>query len=165
MCMGVTAGAYILTLFAVCCSHICYGAWIIILADSYSWWRLLVLQLKYKERVLGLILVSPLCKGPSWTEWLYNKVLLPSLSYARSYITKSCALILSIYRFCRICFISMEYVAWWRSVCWNVTLVRYCLDVTFQSRLHSFKLLCGSLFELCIICRKFVAVQKSQNQT
>ncbi|XP_057431855.1 protein NDL2-like isoform X2 [Lotus japonicus] len=47
MCMGVTAGAYILTLFAM----------------------------KYRERVLGLILVSPLCKAPSWTEWLYNKVL------------------------------------------------------------------------------------------
>ncbi|KAI8023925.1 Protein NDL1 [Camellia lanceoleosa] len=46
MCMGVTAGAYILTLFAM----------------------------KYRERVLGLILVSPLCKNSSWTEWLYNKV-------------------------------------------------------------------------------------------
>ncbi|KAG5048260.1 hypothetical protein JHK85_009363 [Glycine max] len=47
MCMGVTAGAYILTLFAM----------------------------KYRHRVLGLILVSPLCKAPSWTEWLYNKVM------------------------------------------------------------------------------------------
>ncbi|CAK9180001.1 unnamed protein product [Ilex paraguariensis] len=47
MCMGVTAGAYILTLFAI----------------------------KYSQRVLGLIVVSPLCKAPSWTEWLYNKVL------------------------------------------------------------------------------------------
>ncbi|XP_010267013.1 PREDICTED: pollen-specific protein SF21 [Nelumbo nucifera] len=47
MCMGVTAGAYILTLFAM----------------------------KYRERVIGLILVSPLCKAPSWTEWLYNKVM------------------------------------------------------------------------------------------
>lgn len=47
MCMGVTAGAYILTLFA----------------------------LKYKERVMGLILISPLCKAPSWTEWLCNKVM------------------------------------------------------------------------------------------
>ncbi|XP_054788000.1 protein NDL1-like isoform X2 [Prosopis cineraria] len=47
MCMGVTAGAYILTLFAM----------------------------KYRDRVLGLILVSPLCKSPSWTEWLYNKVM------------------------------------------------------------------------------------------
>ncbi|OIV97683.1 hypothetical protein TanjilG_12440 [Lupinus angustifolius] len=47
MCMGVTAGAYILTLFAI----------------------------KYRQRVLGLILVSPLCKAPSWTEWLYNKVM------------------------------------------------------------------------------------------
>ncbi|KAI7987870.1 Protein NDL1 [Camellia lanceoleosa] len=44
---GVTAGAYILTCFAI----------------------------KYKQRVLGLILVSPLCKAPSWTEWLYNKVM------------------------------------------------------------------------------------------
>ncbi|XP_008795470.2 protein NDL2-like isoform X2 [Phoenix dactylifera] len=47
MCLGVTAGAYILTLFAI----------------------------KYKERVAGLILVSPLCKAPSWTEWLFNKVI------------------------------------------------------------------------------------------
>ncbi|KAF3447514.1 hypothetical protein FNV43_RR12700 [Rhamnella rubrinervis] len=46
MCMGVTAGAYILTLFAM----------------------------KYRQHVLGLILVSPLCKAPSWKEWLYNKV-------------------------------------------------------------------------------------------
>lgn len=30
--------------------------------------------MKYRQRVLGLILVSPLCKAPSWTEWLYNKV-------------------------------------------------------------------------------------------
>ncbi|GAB4837119.1 Protein ndl2 [Ancistrocladus abbreviatus] len=47
MCMGVTAGAYILTQFAM----------------------------KYRQRVLGLILVSPVCKAPSWTEWLYNKVM------------------------------------------------------------------------------------------
>eukprot|EP00262_Sarcandra_glabra_P001216 TRINITY_DN1123_c0_g1_i3.p1 TRINITY_DN1123_c0_g1~~TRINITY_DN1123_c0_g1_i3.p1 ORF type:complete len:243 (-),score=41.82 TRINITY_DN1123_c0_g1_i3:342-1070(-) len=47
MCFGVTAGAYVLTLFAM----------------------------KYRERVIGLILVSPLCKAPSWTEWLYNKVM------------------------------------------------------------------------------------------
>lgn len=37
-------------------------------------------QMKYKERVLGLILVSPVCKAPSWTEWLYNKVWSRSLS-------------------------------------------------------------------------------------
>ncbi|KAK4352887.1 hypothetical protein RND71_028405 [Anisodus tanguticus] len=47
MCMGVIAGAYILTLFAI----------------------------KHRERVLGLILVSPLCRAPSWTEWFYNKVM------------------------------------------------------------------------------------------
>ncbi|EPS74062.1 hypothetical protein M569_00698 [Genlisea aurea] len=52
MCMGVTAGAYILTLFALPRS-----------------------QLKYSGRVMGLILVSPLCKAPSWTEWLCNKVM------------------------------------------------------------------------------------------
>ncbi|TVU07918.1 hypothetical protein EJB05_41295 [Eragrostis curvula] len=53
MCLGVTAGAYILTLFAT----------------------------KYRERVLGLILVSPLCKSPSWTEWFYNKVMSNLLYY------------------------------------------------------------------------------------
>ncbi|PKI65950.1 hypothetical protein CRG98_013670 [Punica granatum] len=53
MCMGVTAGAYILTLFAM----------------------------KYRERVLGLILISPLCKAPSWTEWFYNKVISNLLYY------------------------------------------------------------------------------------
>ncbi|KAL2534289.1 N-MYC downregulated-like 1 [Abeliophyllum distichum] len=47
MGMGVMAGAYILTLFAM----------------------------KYKERILGLILVSPLCRAPSWTEWFHNKVM------------------------------------------------------------------------------------------
>ncbi|KAL5768662.1 hypothetical protein ACOSP7_015209 [Xanthoceras sorbifolium] len=47
MCMGVTAGAYILTLFAM----------------------------KNRERVLGLILISPLCNTPSWSEWFYNKVM------------------------------------------------------------------------------------------
>ncbi|KAF3333403.1 pollen-specific protein SF21-like isoform X2 [Carex littledalei] len=53
MCMGVTAGAYILTHFAT----------------------------KYRERVLGLILISPLCKAPSWTEWFYNKVMSNLLYY------------------------------------------------------------------------------------
>ncbi|KAJ7978092.1 Pollen-specific protein SF21 [Quillaja saponaria] len=53
LCLGVTAGAYILSLFAI----------------------------KYKERVLGLILVSPICKAPSWTEWLYNKILLNLLYF------------------------------------------------------------------------------------
>ncbi|XBI46766.1 hypothetical protein VPH35_110917 [Triticum aestivum] len=46
MCLGATAGAYILTLFAAKC----------------------------RERVLGLVLVSPLCKAPTWTEWFYSKV-------------------------------------------------------------------------------------------
>ncbi|CAL4889075.1 unnamed protein product [Urochloa decumbens] len=56
MCFGVTAGAYILTLFAS----------------------------KYRERVLGLILVSPLCKGPTWTEWLYSKVALLHMALCSS---------------------------------------------------------------------------------
>ncbi|XP_059649357.1 protein NDL1-like isoform X2 [Cornus florida] len=64
-CMGVTAGAYILTLFAT----------------------------KYRERVLGLILVSPICKEPSWTEWLYNKVLLNLLYfYGMCGLLKECLL-------------------------------------------------------------------------
>uniref|UniRef100_M8BHW1 Pollen-specific protein SF21 n=1 Tax=Aegilops tauschii TaxID=37682 RepID=M8BHW1_AEGTA len=33
-----------------------------------------LLQAKYRERVLGLVLVSPLCRAPTWTEWLYSKV-------------------------------------------------------------------------------------------
>ncbi|XP_021606213.1 protein NDL2 isoform X1 [Manihot esculenta] len=53
MCMGVTAGAYVLTLFAM----------------------------KYRQRVLGLILISPLCQAPSWTEWLCNKVICNLLYY------------------------------------------------------------------------------------
>ncbi|KAK6912803.1 NDRG protein, partial [Dillenia turbinata] len=53
MCMGLTAGAYILTLFAM----------------------------KYRQRVFGLILVSPICKAPSWKEWLYNKVMSNLLYY------------------------------------------------------------------------------------
>ncbi|XP_062005408.1 protein NDL2-like isoform X1 [Rosa rugosa] len=65
LCLGVTAGAYILTLFAM----------------------------KYKERVLGLILVSPICKVPSWTEWLYNKVLLNLLYfYGMCGVLKECLL-------------------------------------------------------------------------
>lgn len=53
MCMGVTSGAYILTLFAS----------------------------RYPDRVIGLMLVSPLCKAPSWTEWLYSKVMLNLLYF------------------------------------------------------------------------------------
>ncbi|CAN1132401.1 Protein NDL1 [Linum perenne] len=65
LCLGVTAGAYILTLFAM----------------------------KYRERVLGLILVSPICKTPSWTEWLYNKVLSNVLYfYGMCGIMKECLL-------------------------------------------------------------------------
>ncbi|XP_025810252.1 protein NDL2-like isoform X2 [Panicum hallii] len=65
MCLGVTAGAYVLTLFAT----------------------------KYRERVIGLMLVSPLCKAPSWSEWLYNKLLLNLLYYygARG-LVKECLL-------------------------------------------------------------------------
>ncbi|KAF5760587.1 putative alpha/Beta hydrolase [Helianthus annuus] len=53
MCMGAMAGAYILTLFAK----------------------------KYRDRVTGLILVSPLCKAPSWTERFYNKLISNLLYY------------------------------------------------------------------------------------
>ncbi|KAK6927295.1 NDRG protein [Dillenia turbinata] len=53
MCMGVTAGAYILTLFAM----------------------------KYRQRVFGMILISPICKAPSWKEWFYNKVMSNLLYY------------------------------------------------------------------------------------
>jgi protein NDRG1 len=39
------------------------------------------LQLKYRERALGLILVSPLCQTPSWTEWIYNKAIINLLYF------------------------------------------------------------------------------------
>lgn len=39
--------------------------------------------MKYKHCVIGLILVSPLCQAPSWTEWLLNKV--TSCLYLDSY--------------------------------------------------------------------------------
>ncbi|KAL1340004.1 hypothetical protein AAHE18_U085700 [Arachis hypogaea] len=65
LCLGVTAGAYILTLFAM----------------------------KYKERVLGLILVTPICRAPSWAEWLYNKVLMNLLYfYGMCSLLKECLL-------------------------------------------------------------------------
>ncbi|KQK17957.1 hypothetical protein BRADI_1g37770v3 [Brachypodium distachyon] len=78
MCLGVSAGAYILTLFAVCVSlEVTY---FLLLAPLYSHLHPF-LQTKYRERVLGLILVSPLCKTPSWTEWFYNKVMSNLLYY------------------------------------------------------------------------------------
>ncbi|KAB1210227.1 Pollen-specific protein SF21 [Morella rubra] len=55
---GVKAGAYILTLFVT----------------------------KYREHVLGLILVSPLCKTRSWTEWLLNKA--PVSSFTAIFTSK-----------------------------------------------------------------------------
>ncbi|KAI3674743.1 hypothetical protein L2E82_51969 [Cichorium intybus] len=53
MCMGAMAGAYILTQFAI----------------------------KYSERVTGLILISPICRAPSWNEWFYNKFMSNVLYY------------------------------------------------------------------------------------
>ncbi|XVF09808.1 hypothetical protein REPUB_Repub07fG0128400 [Reevesia pubescens] len=65
LCLGVTAGAYILTLFAM----------------------------KYMEQVLGLILVSPVCKAPTWKKWLCNKVLMNLLYfYGMCGILKECLL-------------------------------------------------------------------------
>ena len=46
----------------------------------FSW---ISLQLKNPERVLGLILISPLCRAPSWSEWFFNKV---SLCFLLIYI-------------------------------------------------------------------------------
>lgn len=53
ICMGVMAGAYILALFAM----------------------------KHRERVLGLILISPLCRAPSWSEWFFNKLMVNLLYF------------------------------------------------------------------------------------
>ena len=78
MCMGAMAGAYVLTLFAV---------WYLIkfsvninhelICSSCLTNYLFIyffLQIKYSERVNGLILISPICREPSWNEWFYNKV-------------------------------------------------------------------------------------------
>ena len=43
---------------------------ILILSCVFPMW-----QMKYTQRVVGLILVSPICKAPSWSEWLYIKVI------------------------------------------------------------------------------------------
>lgn len=80
MCMGVTAGAYVLTLFAVCSFLGCYE-FNLYMSPTILINQDFALQMKYRERVLGLILVSPLCKAPSWTEWLYNKVSSPKRCY------------------------------------------------------------------------------------
>ncbi|CAI5514064.1 unnamed protein product, partial [Closterium sp. Naga37s-1] len=53
--LGVTAGAYVLTLLA---AH----------------------QIKRPELVRALILVSPVCRTPTWSEWAFNKLLLSVLS-------------------------------------------------------------------------------------
>jgi hypothetical protein len=47
------------------------------------------LQTKYRERVLGLILVSPLYKTPSWTEWFYNKVAIQYIATSTLFINSS----------------------------------------------------------------------------
>lgn len=80
MCLGVTAGAYILTLFAVriYSNVMCF----VVLAQLYLIYLYSLLQTKYRERVLGLILVSPLCRTPSWTEWFHNKVPFQYLAYS-----------------------------------------------------------------------------------
>ncbi|XWS64666.1 hypothetical protein CRYUN_Cryun05aG0022700 [Craigia yunnanensis] len=54
---------------------------------------LALFAMKYKERVLGLILVSPVCKAPTWTEWLYSKVLMNLLYfYGMCGVLKECLL-------------------------------------------------------------------------
>lgn len=42
--------------------------------DFTRWW-----QMKHRHRVHGLILISPICTAPCWTEWLYNKVFFSEL--------------------------------------------------------------------------------------
>ncbi|KAH0917001.1 hypothetical protein HID58_024661, partial [Brassica napus] len=41
----------------------------------------MVLQIKHKDRVLGLILISPQRKAPSWSEWAYYKLVSNLLYY------------------------------------------------------------------------------------
>ncbi|KAE8676027.1 putative hydrogen-transporting ATP synthase, rotational mechanism [Hibiscus syriacus] len=52
-------------------------AWCCNVYGVYSWSIYSYLfAMKYRQRVFGLILVSPLCREPSWTEWWLNKELL-----------------------------------------------------------------------------------------
>jgi len=71
-------------------------------------------QMKHRERVLGLILVSPLCKAPSWSEWFYNKVITNLLYYygmcgvvkeflLQRYFSKVCSLQLPLLSLCTCC--------------------------------------------------------------
>lgn len=119
MCMGVTAGAYILTLFAVSCNSWCSFA--SKLSQISVYFKLIVLllpfclQMKYKQRVLGLILISPLCRAPTWTEWLYNKVPLSSLDYQLLKGKNLCLIKLCVpCRWCQICFTSMACAVLWK---------------------------------------------------
>ncbi|KVI12182.1 Ndr [Cynara cardunculus var. scolymus] len=44
----------------------------------------------FRDRVAGLILISPLCKAPSWTEWFYNKEVRGSPEIPESDIVQAC---------------------------------------------------------------------------
>ncbi|PWA77641.1 NDRG, Alpha/Beta hydrolase fold protein [Artemisia annua] len=61
MCMGAMAGAYIVTLFAM----------------------------RYRDKVTGLIPISPLRKAP-WNEWIYNKEVRGSLEVPESDVVQAC---------------------------------------------------------------------------
>lgn len=90
--------------------------------------------MKYRERVLGLILVSPLCKAPSWTEWLCNKV--PYLSTV----------------FCYLC----------TKRIWINTLDNYSGTVQVMSNLLYYYGMCGVLKE-CLLYRYFSKVLKKSS--
>lgn len=60
------------TYFMHFCCHVAYSILSLKLPRCWSYYS--VSQIKYRERAIGLILVSPICRKPSWSEWLYNKV-------------------------------------------------------------------------------------------
>ena len=96
--MGVTGGAYILSLFAVClstkssrpsmsgksffksfsCNSLTFSFSGVI--ETYES-VLGAVQCKYADRALGLILVSPLAQSTSWTEWLTNQAMINLLYF------------------------------------------------------------------------------------
>ena len=91
LCLGDTASAYILTRFAVSWQKLVtqiVASFVVLILNRLFIFFLSWLHIKYKEQVIGLILVSPIYRAPLWTEWIYNKLLFLSSSHWNISIVK-----------------------------------------------------------------------------